>query len=223
MRKVLRLLPEIVLGTVGILMMALFVPAVHARLMASGQERDCRAHLRVIYAAIQRYRADHHGEYPTSFVPPPTVFGEHLKNSALFPRYLKDASLLICPLDPSGGAKLGWSRPFSYSYGLEELMSSSPEVRRRVRTEVIDRFGSKMYLAICPSPHRHGPMGFLTLHADGRIYKELILADDPQQKTRRSLWELEKATSPRPPVKESGPGELSIPRGVAPPSEEGRS
>jgi hypothetical protein len=220
MLKILRRMPEIVLGTVAVLLAVVLVPTVHARMTAGSQERVCRDHLRVIYQAIQRYRADHHGEYPTSFVPPPRVFGAHLRDSALVPRYLKDASVLVCPLDPSGGAKLGWSQPFTYEYGLEELMSPSPEVRQRMKTGVIDRFGPKMYLAICPSSHRHGPMGFLTLHADGRIYKELILADDPQQKFRRSLWELEAATAPKPPAKGPATGELPVPRRAAPSSEE---
>src|SRR5438552_9285354 len=106
----------------------------YSRLLAEAQERECHRHLQVIYQAIQRYRADHHGAYPDSLAQPPTVFRRQPPITALVPQYLKSDALLVCPSDRSGGAKLGWSQHFTYIYGLQELMSSVPEARRRVQT-----------------------------------------------------------------------------------------
>jgi hypothetical protein len=154
----------VIVVTLGVFALAWFVPA-HARLVAEVQERECRAHLQAIYQAIQHYRADHHGSYPDSLVEAPQVFRRQPPITHLAPQYLA-ASQLLCASDQGGGVMLGWNTRCSYLYGLQELMSPVPEVRRRVWSGLIQRYGPKLRLIICPSLHRIGPMGFLTLHAD---------------------------------------------------------
>jgi hypothetical protein len=183
----------LIVAATGALSVAWYVPA-HARYTAEAQERECRGHLLAIYQAIQRYRSDHHGQYPDSLAPSP--FKRQPPIASLAPRYLS-VSQLLCPADETGGVKPGWKDPFSYNYELQELSSSVPEVRRRVRKGLIDKYGPKLRLINCGGFHRNPPMGALTLHADGQVYKEFWLQNDPQETFRQSLWALEAARPPR--------------------------
>jgi hypothetical protein len=143
MRKLVRVLPEMVLSSVALALAGLFVPIVVARAAAQSQDQECRRHLRAIYQAIQRYRADHHGEYPPSLTAPPRFRRDQPPVDSLVPRYLA-ADQVMCPADPSEGVKPGWQTRFSYIYGVQELRSPSPLVRQRVRTGLIDRFGPNL-------------------------------------------------------------------------------
>jgi hypothetical protein len=189
----------VIVVALGVFALAWFVPA-HARLVAEIQERECRAHLQAIYQAIQHYRTDHHGQYPDSLVEPPQLFHRQPPITHLAPHYLA-ASQLLCAVDEGGGVMLGWKARCSYLYGLQELMSHVPEVRRRVQSGLIQRYGPKLRLITCPSVHRIGPVGFLTLDADGRIYKELIHPNDPQNMVHRSLRRLETASLSKRPAR----------------------
>lgn len=64
-----------------------------ARLRAGAGRRTCEANLRLLADALQRYRAD------TGTLPPWL--------SCLFPRYVDDASVFVCPGDPTQGAEGG--------------------------------------------------------------------------------------------------------------------
>lgn len=223
MRRLLTWLPEIVLGLLAVAMAMLLVPTVAARAAAQSQERECRSHLRAIYQAIQRYRADHHGEYPPRLVAPSRLGPNEQPMPTLVPRYLS-ADQLICPADPSRGEKPGWSAWFSYAYELYQLGSPNLEVRHRVKTDLIDRFGPGLYLVQCGSFHPNGPIGFLTLHADGRIYREFVREDDPQRKVRMSLWGLQGGDMSHRSLTPSAGGSLPSTQGGAstPPQNNGR-
>jgi len=216
MKRVLQHLPEISLGTVALLLMVLFVPALSARMTAGAQERACRDNLKAIYQAIQRYQAEHKGAYPPSLV---AIFPGDTGQPALpplAPRYLKDTSRLVCPADLREGEQ-GWALPCTYSYALQPLAYGTPEMKERVKTGLIAAYGRRLRLVLCPSPHRVGPDGFLTLRADGQIGKEVIGADDPQLKVKRSIWELGRRAHPGP--RQSGgdpPAAHRAPKAVAP-------
>jgi hypothetical protein len=196
MKRMLQHLPEIGLLTVGVLLLVPFVPALHARLTVGTQDQRCRDNLNAIYRAIQQYRTDHDGAYPASLAPPPRSTPDEPVLGSLVPHYLSNTADLVCPLDPSGGVKLGWAQPCSYEYGLQELRSRSAKVRRLVGTGLIDRYGPHLRLVVCPSHHRLGPPGLLTIHADGRISKELVVESDPQLQYHWKLWRLEGAAGP---------------------------
>jgi len=190
----LRFLPEAVLGGVALLLLVWLIPALIARSSSRSRDQACEARLQVIYAALQKYRADHNGEYPTElvpeFAPGQKVTKQDAHRSALAPRYVKDLSLFVCPSDPNRGEH-GLKYPCSYEYQLNELKCPFPNVRQQIKRKLITTYGSRLRLVLCPGLHRGN--GFITLRADGKIGREEITDQDPLVRLRRSFWKMEQA------------------------------
>jgi hypothetical protein len=145
-------------------------PADDSRLAADEKEA-CIRNLKIIYEAIQNYRADH----------------KNIPNwlSDLVPQYINDANVLTCPVcKRTGEVELGMLAdpriPCSYLYEFCPLplgKIDSPDNPRRTRREWKQRqmglVGSLVPIVRC---RHHGVV--LNLAFDGRIYESPPLWED---------------------------------------------
>jgi len=172
-------------------MLTWLLPALFVRATEKSGDETCRRNLQAIYRAIQAFRRDHHGEYPTELVGDPTRGPNYYRlyphHQALVPRYLS-AHELLCPLDTQRGEH-GFRQPCSYEYELQELQSNRDRVRSLIRSKLIGSFGPRLRLVICSGSHRGN--GMMTLRADGRIAQESFYYTDPQVALRHSAWQIE--------------------------------
>ena len=183
--RLLRRLPELLLGLTALVVMPWLPPALIVRANLRSDNDHCRRNLKAIYQAIQRYRQDHHGEYPTALV------GDSHSDPhqhPLVPQYLSLRQIL-CPLDVRHGEH-GFPQPCSYEYQLEELRSDDARVRQLEKVELIRAFGPKFRLVLCYGSHPGN--GTRVLYADGHIGQEVFYENDPQVKLRRSFWRIER-------------------------------
>jgi hypothetical protein len=122
-------------------------------MLGTAEERKeaepCKKNLRKISIALTDYRADHKGELP-----------QHL--SDLFPKYLQDESVLLCPAKPEGLADFkDYADPkMKCSY----LYEFSPEVRA-AKTKQLGEYGDRVAMVRCKN---HGR--WLSLSYGGEIY-----------------------------------------------------
>jgi hypothetical protein len=109
-----------------------------AEVKAQEPEIDaCKKQLKTIYEAWNRYRGDHKGQDP------PTV-------EALFPKYLTDTSILICPtahrwenqkVELAQGLLLIDGKRYPESYGFKWLSAGFPKM--------VKKYGEKVPLIVC--------------------------------------------------------------------------
>jgi hypothetical protein len=215
--RIVRKLPEALLAGIGLLLLLWIVPTMHSRVSAKSNEETCRNNMEAILQAIQRYRADHGGNFPPVLVAMSSHGPGLPEGEPLVPKYL-DLARLVCPADPTEGQR-GWLHPCTYEYELQELSFPNPEVRRQVRTRLISPYGSRLRLLLCSNHQGRNP-GFLTIRADGLLAREVIEhGKDPQKAIRMSLWELQmghKIDEHRQvarPVIQSAPGQLPLAQG----------
>jgi len=87
-------------------------------------EERCIANLHAIADAIARYKADHNGEMPVYFVSrgielnrPGHLSVKELEEMSLYPKYIKDPSVFLCPSCPKDTLVQPLGRKFKMSYG----------------------------------------------------------------------------------------------------------
>jgi len=91
-----------VIGVIGVLV-AIMIPAI-SKSMRQAASTVCTHHLRELNQALHTYRLDHQGWLPDVDENPSGAVDPYAAAwfSRLFPKYLADTSVLICPSDPSG-------------------------------------------------------------------------------------------------------------------------
>ena len=129
---------------------------------------ECEKQLNKIYGALASYRMEHEGEYPE-------------KLQALYPEYIADQKLLVCPHATKRGGLKEWkkttkelSTDFYTSYGYE--LGTRPleyHFWRGVPRKTFHDYKSKLAQKFPKVPivrcHDHRP--FLNLASDGEIYE----------------------------------------------------
>jgi len=135
-----------------------------------GQKKACMENLNAIGKAIDAYRADHEGEIPNWL-------------SELYPKYLQDPKILLCPADETGGTPAGAIaykepkmpcsylydfNPLKYSGGLSLFDKNPPEsyTYREGKRLQLKYFGHRVPVVRCS---HHGAQA-LNLDYDGKIY-----------------------------------------------------
>jgi len=160
-------------------------------LLGSPQEREevepCRKNLRKISLALTEYRRDHNGELPQW-------------PSDLFPKYLQDESVLLCPSNPSPpNGLLSLSDPkmkCSYVYEFAPTTELRGTPYRDWKKEQMKQYGDKVPVLRCFNHPRA-----LSMSYGGEIYLTPNIRwedsfstgrtlDDNDVKARRQLREL---------------------------------
>jgi hypothetical protein len=122
------------------------------RLGSSGERADaepCRKNLRLISIALTEYRVDHKDELP-----------QHL--SDLFPKYLQDEKVLLCPAKPE--ALSDYKEFADPKIKCSYLYEFSPEVRAK-KTGQLEEYGDRVAMVRCKAHNR-----WLSLSYGGEIY-----------------------------------------------------
>jgi len=128
----------------------------------------CMDHLRKIGEAIKAYRADHNNEVPDWL-------------SDLYPKYLRDKKLLLCPVDKKG-IPIGWEQykdpkmpcsylyefnPYKYTYYVGFDANPPKDMTwKEGKTREMKYFGGTVPIVRC----RYHEKKVLNLSYDGRIY-----------------------------------------------------
>lgn len=147
-------------------------------------ERDktvCMDHLRKIGEAIKAYRADHNNEMPDWL-------------SDLYPKYLRDKNLLLCPVDKKG-IPIYWEQykdpkmpcsylyefnPYKYTYSATFDANPPKEMTwKEGKTREMKYFGEMVPIIRCRYHEK-----VLNLSYDGRIYFSGICGDMNQKPSR---------------------------------------
>ncbi|MBM3236727.1 tetratricopeptide repeat protein [Candidatus Poribacteria bacterium] len=132
-------------------------------------KRDCMENLRAIGKAIEAYKADHKGELPNWL-------------SDLYPKYLQDTNLLLCPADKDKGVPAAQKEPndpkMSCSYNYEFSPAKCPGVTvfdtnppkemtyKEAKTRQLKYFGGMTPVVRCS---HHGEQ-WINLSCDGKVY-----------------------------------------------------
>jgi hypothetical protein len=139
------------------------------------QVERCKQNLAKIYGAIEAYRRDSGGDYPWALA---ACAGSAWETpGSLYPKYISDKSVFVCPGDETGGAEFPACRdvPCSYWYLLGNILRRYPEVDRAVLDKLVVPFGGDLVVLACVGNHRFPAPGvpsdsqYLVLRADGRI------------------------------------------------------
>jgi len=145
----------------------------------------CAKNLRTLHAAIEAYRKDHKGRYPawiTGSVDPPGL----KTDIGLYPKYVKDKSVFVCPDDPHEG-KQAWNPgtpPFSYGYvgscqaHYVGITNVDQTLGKKLFDELLTTMGKELRVISCLSNHTipGTTMTIQALKADGSVVVETPVA-----------------------------------------------
>ena len=127
----------LVVISIILILMAVLLPGL-GRSIRQAATTVCMANLREVHQALQIYRLDNAGWLPVSGQETGPMQNVGLASAwyrSLFPRYVGDLTVLVCPEDPLANAvraslsmaEVDQQLPELTSYGLSEIILSSPD------------------------------------------------------------------------------------------------
>lgn len=156
---------------------------------------QCRKQLSELLQAIRKYVQDHNGRYPAFLTTDETVSIDSPlfdPDVGLYPRYIPDKRLLVCPSALEGDLLEGRTLPQSYLYLLEY---SDLRLWRLERHFILNQLPpSKIPVIMCPvHPSEPRPLGShgLAIFLDGTIkwVTSEDIADFDRQNTKcNNIW-----------------------------------
>ncbi len=104
-------------------------------------EERCLTNLRTISRALARYRTEHHGAYPRFFIPP-LPDRPDLEKQSLYPGYVKDPAVFVCPAASHDRAHppLPSGLQCDYDYNLPSWLEPSGKLREVFLTEIEPKY-----------------------------------------------------------------------------------
>jgi len=160
-------------------------------------KKDCMENLRAIGEAIRAYRAEHHDEMPDWL-------------SDLYPKYLQEPQILLCPADRIKGSPVQFSAyrdpkmPCSYMYEFNPMKVLSvylfdmphPEnlTFKQAKTMQLKYFGVLVSAAIC----RHHVTHAINLSYGGKVYPSTMMWEYTPEAAKAVLSFLQNAIEQNP-------------------------